>query len=331
MAIYDVNGNRLNLGEVEVESYYEAEMADTISKVRVLQTEPNLTFFLMTDVHAYANLREDYVEGTDELYKKTINNMRYLLKNVPCDYVVNLGDIIEGYTTSAQAQTQGNAVSNEIRKIEVPYLSVIGNHDDNRYHMNSNAERLTVGERYQVFVNPTRRVVSDSTGLNYYIDFDEFKIRLICLNSVSDYTYSYESATCTWLSNTALNLPTGYKVLVFTHVAPIGAWNYNNTTPTNSATVQSALSNVDMMALICGHNHVDAVFSTPFVGATLCCTKFENENGNPSLWPTGAVKPTRTLDTATEDCWTVVVVRPLSNKINLIRFGAGEDYELTLA
>ena len=40
MAIYDVNGNRLNLGEVEVESYYEAEMADTISKVRTLQTEP---------------------------------------------------------------------------------------------------------------------------------------------------------------------------------------------------------------------------------------------------------------------------------------------------
>lgn len=331
MTFYDIDGNVLDTSAVSIKSYYEAEMADTISKVRALQTEPNLTFFLMTDIHAYANLNSNYVEGTDELYKTSINNIRYLLQNVPCDYVVNLGDSIEGYTTSAQAQTQGNSVSNEIRKIEAPYISVIGNHDDNRYHMSSNSERFSVGTRYQVFVNPTRRVVSDSTGLNYYIDFDEFKIRLICLNSVSGYTYSYESATCTWLSDVALNLPTGYKVLVFTHVAPVGAWNYNNTTPTNSATVQSALSNVDMMALICGHNHVDNMYSTPFVGATLCCTKFENENGDPAKWPTGAVKPSRTLGTATEDCWTVMVIRPSSSKINFVRFGAGSDYELTIS
>lgn len=328
MAIYDVNGNLLT-DSVTIKSYYSEEMADTITKVRVLQQEPNLTFFLMTDIHAYANLRSDYVAGTDELYKTSVENIRYLLRNVPCDYVVNLGDSIEGYTTSAQAQTQGNAVSNEIRKIEAPYISIIGNHDDNRYHMSSNSERFSVGTRYQVFVNPTRQPVADSTGLNYYIDFDEFKIRLVCLNSVSGYTYSYDSATCTWLSNVALDLPTGYKVLVFTHVAPVGAWNYSNTTPTNSATVQTALSGVDTMAIICGHNHVDDTFTTPFIGATLCCAKFENENGDPTLWPSGAVKPTRTLGTATEDCWTVVVVRPNSSKINLVRFGAGADYELS--
>lgn len=331
MSVYDINGNLVDTNDISIENYYEAEMADTISKVRALQTEPNLTFFLMTDIHAYANLRSDYVEGTDELYKTSINNIRYLLQNVPCDYVVNLGDSIEGYTTSEQAQTQGNAVSNEIRKIEAPYISVIGNHDDNRYHMSSNDERLTVGERYQVFVNPTRKVVYDSTGLNYYIDFDESKIRLVCLNSVSNFTYAYDSDTCTWLSNVALSLPTGYKVLVFTHVAPVGAWNYNNTTPTNSATIVNALSGVDTMALICGHNHVDNMYSTPFVGATLCCEKFENVNGDPALYPTGAVKPSRTLGTASEDCWTVVVVRPNANKINFVRFGAGSDYELTIS
>lgn len=325
MAVYDKYGNRIDEGGVSIKSYYSTEMDDTISKVRALQTEPNLTFFVVTDIHSY------FVEGYEELYKTSITNMKYLLQNVPCDGVVNLGDSIEGYATSEIAQNYGNQLSNEFRKIKTPYYSVIGNHDDNRYHMNSNNERLSVGTRYQVFVNPTRRVMYDSTGLNYYIDFDEFKIRMVCLNSVSGYTYSYESATCTWLSNTALDLPTGYKVLVFTHVAPVGAWNYNNTTPTNSATIQTALSGVDTMAIICGHNHVDNVYSSPFVGATLCCEKFENENGDPSKWPAGSVKPTRTGGTASEDCWTVVVVRPNSNKINLIRFGAGSDYELTLS
>lgn len=326
MAVYDKYGNRIDEGGgVSIKSYYATEMEDTISKVRALQTEPNLTFFVVTDIHSY------FVEGYEELYKTSITNMKYLLQNVPCDGVVNLGDSIEGYATSETAQNYGNLLSNEFRTIKTPYYSVIGNHDDNRYHMNSNDERLTVGERYQVFVNPTRRVMYDSTGLNYYVDFDEFKIRMVCLNSVASYGYTYDSATCTWLSNVALNLPTGYKVLVFTHVAPVGAWNYNNTTPANSSTVANALGGVDTMALICGHNHVDNVYSTPFAGATLCCEKFENENGDVSKWPTGAVKPTRTGGTASEDCWTVVVVRPNSNKINLIRFGAGSDYELTIS
>lgn len=326
MAIYNKSGTKLTDDPV-LASYYSSEMADTIGKVRGLQTEPNLTFFFITDIHSY------FVEGAEELYKTSINNMRYLLNNVPCDGVINLGDSIEGYSASATAQTYGNLVTNEFRKIDLPYYSVIGNHDDNRYHNSTSADRLSVGQRYQLFVNPTRKVVPDATGLNYYVDFDEFKIRIICINSVSDYTYKYTPDTCTWFSGTALNTPNGYGVIVCTHVAPSGAWNYNGTTPTNAASILSALATYaeskDVIAILCGHNHVDAIFSIPYKGATLCCEKFENENGDPSKWPTGAVKPQRTLGTYTEDCWTVAVIRPNSRKINLVRFGAGSDNEIS--
>ena len=40
------------------------------------------------------------------------------------------------------------------------------------------------------------------------------------------------------------------------------------------------------------------------------------------------MNPKRTLGNATEDCFDVVVVRPGSKKINLVRFGAGEDRAL---
>lgn len=329
MAIYDVNGNIVSSGgsEVKIETYFEDEMEDTITKVRALQTEPNLTFFLVTDIHAY------FVSGMETLYKTSVENMRYLLMEVPCDGVINLGDSIEGYSLAETAQEYGNLISNEFRKIGLPYYSVIGNHDDNRYHMASTSERLTVSQRFQLFINPTRKVVSDSTGLNYYIDFPEFKIRIVCLNSVSDFTYKYTDDTCTWFSSVALNTPEGYGVIFATHVAPIGAWNYDNTTPTNSATILSALATYaeskDVISILCGHNHVDDIFTTPYHGATLCCEKFENENGNPSLWPAGAVKPQRVAETASEDCWTAVVVRPNSRKINLVRFGAGSDYEIS--
>lgn len=326
MAIYDIDGNILT-DDITIKSYYTDEMADTISKVRALQTEPNITLFYITDIHSY------FVSGAETLYKTSVENMRYLLKEIPCDGVVNLGDSIEGYSTAEIAQQYGNLVMNEFRKIGIPYYSVVGNHDDNRYHMSSTAQRLTVPQRYQLIVNPTRRVVADSTGLNYYVDFTEHKIRMICLNSVSDFTYKFTTETCTWFSTVALDTPDGYGVLINTHVAPSGDWNYNNTTPTNASTILSALSTYagskEVVGILCGHNHVDAVFSSPFSGATLCCAKFENENGDPAKWPTGSVKPQRTLNTVSEDCWTVVVVRPNSGKINLVRFGAGSDYEIT--
>ena len=321
MAIYDANGNLLLEG-TEIEPYYASEIDDTVAKVRALQTEPNLTFFVVTDIHAY------YVADAMELYKMTVANMMKLAEEIPCDGIINLGDTIEGYTTKGIAQEYGNAVCNEFRKAGIPYYGIIGNHDDNREHSSSTDERLTVGERYQLFSNPTRRVVSDTTGLNFYVDFPEFKIRMLCLNSVASYSYRYDADTCAWIASTGLELPTGYKVLMCTHVAPVGAWNYGTRTPANSATVQEALNNVDTMAIICGHNHVDAVFDTPFRGITLNCEKFENTNGNPDLWPAGAVKPQRTLGDYTEDCWTVCVIRPISQKINFIRFGAGDDYEI---
>lgn len=328
MAVYDVHGDPVASGgsEVTIKSYFEDEMEDTISKLRALQTEPNLTFFVVTDIHAY------FVSGMETLYKTSVENMRYLLTEVPCDGVINLGDSIEGYSLASTAQEYGNLISNEFRKIGIPYYSVIGNHDDNRYH-STTAERLSVGQRYQGFVNPTREVVSDATGLNYYIDYPEFKIRLICLNSVSDFTYKFTTDTCTWFSSVALDTPEGFGILLATHVAPSGAWNYNNTTPTNAATILSALATYaeskDVISIICGHNHVDDIFTTPYYGATLCCEKFENENGDPAKWPSGSVKPQRVAETASEDCWTAVVVRPNSRKINLVRFGAGSDYELS--
>ena len=322
---YDVNGNEAT--EIRIKPYYASEMEDTITKVRALQKEPNLTFFVVTDIHAY------YVSGKETLYKTTVDNMRMLSHSIPCDGVINLGDSIEGYSLDTTAIVYGNLISEEFMKIGLPYYSVIGNHDDNRYHNLTSNDRLTVGERYQVFVSPTRRVYHDSTGLNFYVDVPEFKVRMIFLNSVADYTYKYDTDTCTWFSSVALDTPEGYGVIINTHIAPTSAWTYNNTSVTNASTILSALSTYastkTVMAIICGHNHVDNVYSTPHKGITLCCQKFENENGDPAKWPSGAVKPSRTAGTASEDCWSVMVVRPNSGKINFVRFGAGNDYELT--
>ena len=41
----------------------------------------------------------------------------------------------------------------------------------------------------------------------------------------------------------------------------------------------------------------------------------------------GLVAQQRTPETASADCWSMVIVRPIARKINLVRFGAGADRE----
>ena len=324
--IYDINGKPLVSDDVpDIKSYFADEMANTVLSVRTLQQEPNLTFFVITDIHAY------WVEGAETLYKESVTNMRNLLESVPCNGVINLGDTINGNETAAISMNYGNAVSNEFRKIPLPYYPVIGNHDDNRYYENT-SERLDGGKRFQVFINPVRNVYIDSTGLNYYVDYDEFKIRIVYLNSTSAYTYKYTDHTCEWLEETALDTPDGYGVLVCTHISPEKTWNYNQTEATNGTTILSHLATYaesnDVLGIVCGHNHLDCAFSTPFAGMSLGCNKFISTNGSESKWPAGATIPQRTHNTASEDLWTVMIIRPNSRKINFVRFGAGNDYEI---
>ena len=39
----------------------------------------------------------------------------------------------------------------------------------------------------------------------------------------------------------------------------------------------------------------------------------------------GQVNPIRTAGTATEDCWNIILVKPISKQLDVIRFGAGSD------
>ena len=87
-----------------------------------------------------------------------------------------------------------------------------------------------------------------------------------------------------------------------------------------------------------GHVHYDCEFAAPFKfestpylafaqNANKCYNhKLENEEAIAA----GAVIPHRTVETADEDCFDVVVILPHSQKVNLVRFGAGVDREFNL-
>lgn len=310
---------------IEVKEYFQEELETTIASVKECLTEPCLVFPMLSDIHYMVSKQKP--KGVDDC----INNLFALSKELEFDFIACLGDITEGDQTQEITQNYNDHMMRGFKKIDVPYYHCVGNHDDNRYK-----EKFTHAQLYRNFIRNTKDVVFDNQttmcGTNFYKDFDEFNIRCIFLNANSNGSYGYSSDTCDWFDS-VVESTTG-RFIVFTHIDPNPAHNYGLTRYGNDAGSnrirQTCADNADkFIILFSGHNHYDASFTDPFLSFTINCQKFENENGDPTLWAEGAVKPTRTMGDATEDCFDIVVVRPIAKKINRIRFGAGDDQEYT--
>lgn len=336
MAIYDINGNSLIADSESVETHFIPEVEDTVAKVKALQTEPCLTFFVCADVH--------YASHDKTVFPKTVNNMRAVAKGIRSDGILCLGDMTDGKQTKADTRTLLSEILPLMMNSGLPVYFTAGNHDDNAYLASANY--FTNSEMYVNYYSYyDSGVVSEPTyGINFYKDFDQHKIRLISLDaSNSDVGttphYKYSGNTTTWF-NTVLNAtPSGYLVLLITHLSPISSHNWNNTVPTNASTVLNTINTWmngggEMISLM-GHSHSDFYFDTPYLEVAISCNRYgvaEDyvEDGTmDTKCPVGAKFWGRQEGTITEDCWDAVVIRPTSRKVNLVRFGAGEDREFT--
>lgn len=298
--LWEVNDS----SRIQLKSYYQEEMKKTIDTVKSLQTEPTLVFPLITDIHYMSNTE------APESIQDAIVNIGYFTREVPCLGVINLGDNTDGDTSQQQTLSRNNYLMQLFQGIGIPYYPCIGNHDDNRYKKLFNLDQIE-----KSYLQLTHDVVMDSSmsGTNYYKDLPDYKIRFIWLNANVEGRYGYSDKTVDWLENTALQTPDGYSICIFTHMDPESSHDYDNKYCYNGYKVQTLLaeyknSGKEIIAMFSGHNHVDAAFTSPYLSIMTNCQRFENENGDPNLWPSGAIKPHRQLGTYTEDCWDVVVI-----------------------
>lgn len=330
--IYDVNGN--NISGARSEAYFRDEILDTIGKIKELQTEPCLVFLLCTDIH--------YASHDTTLFPRTIENMKAVAEQVVVDGVFCLGDMTDGDNTQEITKSRLDVIMPLLMNIGLPVYFTAGNHDCNGYLAAANY--FTTSQAYQQYYAMCKnRVMADDTsyGVNFYKDFDEYKIRLISLDATNTDSgntphYRYPEGTVNWFSNLLPTTPNGYTVLLITHLSPIASHNWNNTVPNNASSIRTAItswlaSEGNVMISFIGHSHSDFSHSEPYLEIACNCNKIEQdhdwiEDGS-GLFPVGAKFWGRTEGTASEDCWDAIVIRPKSRKINLVRFGAGEDRE----
>lgn len=323
----------------DVESYFLTELQDTVTKVKALQTEPCLVFCLCTDVH--------YASHDTTLFPKTVKNMKAFAEQVRTDGIICLGDMQDGDSTQAVATQRLEAVMPLLKNSGLPVYFAVGNHERNTH--GSAANMFSISQIYQkTYAYCENEVFSDMTsnGVNFYKDFDEYKIRMISLDSVntdssSASQYKYPANTTTWFASAISGTPSGYTVLLISHMSPTYTHDWKQTAPLNASDVLSAIStwlnasNSNKIISLCGHNHGDNSYTSPYFEIMFNCNKFDStitqdktEDGTGNI-PAGSKIWKRTWGTVTEDCWDVVVIRPISGKVNCVRFGAGEDREFS--
>lgn len=346
--------------------YFFDEIEDTISKVRKYNTEPSLVYFISTDHHTMS-IQGSLVKY-DTIFDM-VANMRYVAKEINIDANVCLGDVSDMKWNNTSEMFDRYGIINDtpeqaddifehwlrfammqIRTVHNNLIYVAGNHDDNRY---INRDRLqesvseydyTPEEMYSYYTSlaVNNKVLNPNNNTEYYVDYDSLKIRVICMNSnyynkpdTSSYPYTnawwygFSDSTVSWVQNVLNNVPSGWQVLILTHMSPEKLNNADNIEYRNMTAVKNVIQSFidnggQIIGEIYGHSHCDWMTTTPWLDISLNCQKCQNSTSQYSNMQ-NLTHPQRTRGTASEDSWNVVLVKPQSKRLDIIRFGAGTD------
>lgn len=367
LRIKDLENSQGGSSELTIPSYWETAVAAAETKIKTLQDNGGadvIQFVWASDTHNYkgqsANGRWSTPKNVGRIAKRLMDDL-----NIP--YAVMTGDLVGDIGTADTAPDDSGLVDffdkivNPIGKDNV--LIMTGNHDGATYFSDGTTISLSEAEKYNWYFRPFAK--SDFEWGDYpsyyYKDLPQSKIRLIVL-SPNDYSYTidenrhptpnpfrvakYEAGQLKWLAETALDVPSGYSVVVFTHQPPV-AFNLSSSPtgfytvlPTNndvlvnivtaftnktaySATVDGTQIAKDytgisatMTAMFCGHIHKDDDdTSLAFPVITIQCA------GNYSM--DSAITFTNSSDN--ETAFDVVTINKSESKIYLTRLGVGSD------
>jgi len=313
-----------------VKSYYLDEIAKTRGTLLELMTEPCLVFPMITDIHYLATTADN-----PRLIDDSINNMIALSKDIRFDFLACLGDLTQGNKAMDETRAEVEHVYEQFARLGIPFYTCIGNHDTNIYYKVGDDYQkdhvFSLNQLYGIYMRDIYDVMFDMSsmcGTNYYKDFPEFNIRLVFLNSNEGDDYGFTDETLAWFTDV---MNTENDVYVFSHRNPATSTEYHN-----QAEMTEVMKNAEnFKMLFYGHVHYDCEFTAPFSDENPILAFAQNANKcynheRKDTWPAQAVLPKRALGVAEEDCFDIVVIRPTSQKVNLVRFGAGVDREFSL-
>lgn len=299
------------------------EIQQTVDTIRQYKNENSLVFTLLTDSHMTVN-------GT---WEDTVDTIRAVDDVIRPDGIIHLGDLEDGILSKSYCRYYKDIILNELHSIYPKVYMTIGNHDTNYFH--NNPDILNEEELYQYYIKQIDAAGKSEKKLWYYENYAKQKLRIYFLHSY-DYheslRYGYSEQEIKWLMENLEVLPGDYRVIIFSHEAPIARLDYWSKEVRNGEKMLAALEEWHnghqqrIMAFIHGHSHADYIYqerSFPII--SIGCSKCEYFTDKK---PEGAVTYRRIRHTVTQELWDTLIVDTRENTLRFIRFGAGSDREI---
>lgn len=352
-----------------VRDFFEDEVTETANTVLYHSDAPCLSMCIVTDTHDYSVVDSSH-PNNQRWVKDTLSNVKAVNNGVYVDGIAHLGDLLitgdEGATQIVSQQIM-NSIQRSLCDSNDRVYMVPGNHDGFEGHgPSTDAQNYNWLSKFN-----ERYVVREGNNPYFYVDVDKPKLRLVFLatsNCVETGGGSYNmfngllKEQLIWLGQTAFDVDDGRNIIIFSHIGiqssdftrnPIpvkglcnalynhtsyDVYYYNNSGVPDPEPLYSVdfstIPNSNIIVWQCGHAHYDRfvpsnVSGVPFPVVITTCSLLQNKD--PGTLPSGAVAPSRTDKTVTQDAWDIMVYRPDEEKIYYVRFGAGEDRELNLA
>lgn len=260
----------------------------------------------------------DFHYGLNQL--KSIPMLRYLTKSCNIQRIFLGGDL------------RDNGDNIPYPHIVKDFQGVFQNNNGRVYNVVGNHEyfgSVTDTKLYYVMNSMNNDQIGNNERNYYYVDNVQQKIRYIVLNAYSESTdggssaaIGYEQAQVTWFSDIALNVESGWTVIIFTHrLYDVTATAI--TTPSRSASIISAIDNYagngEIACVITGHSHIDKITHTPGgvpVVVTTCDKNVPwiNSQGVPDI-------TNRDTGTIREQAFDVVALDKTNRKLTFVRCG----------
>ena len=267
-------------------------------------------------------LLSDTHYGYGSAFPDTVINLKELAKEIHPHALIHLGDLSDGAQTAEISREMAQRVLSGLKESGLPLYLCIGNHDGNYFR--GNKDVFSRKENEELYLNGERE--------DRRIDLPQQKLSLLFLSSFDPnrkHRYGFSLSTVFRAFRLLLSKPLGHRLLVFSHVPPLGELHYWDPEIFHSELLLKVLEghqkrHHDILAYIHGHNHADSVYtkrSFPIVG--IASNKPEDFQDHK---PAGTCTPLREPDTASQECFDVLLVK--KEKVLFLRYGAGEDREV---
>ena len=309
------------------------EAEAVIRRIKDRESPGALKLCILTDTHYTVNGNWD----------DTVYSIRKVAEHAGYDAIVHLGDLTDGMMSKETTSKYVRRIMDDLRTCGVPLYIALGNHDNNYFRNRPNTFTLEeMRELYHLCGDGDDRedgahIPETDRSFSYYVDMPEHGIRMIFLSSFDDRApvrYGYTDRQIAWLKKTLYSAPEGTGFLVFSHDGPLARldiWSFymfNGDRLLKLLEECNSCNEYQVIGFFYGHTHGDYIFrECSFPVVSIGCSKLECLP--PDRMPPGAVAHMREADTRTQELWDSVLIDREGETIHMIRFGAGQDREIS--